>query len=369
MKRIALLVPDMPERAELSPYLARIDSARWYTNFGPLACELETRIAALFAAPAGRRTHAVAMANATLALELALIAHALPAASRVLLPALTFVASAASVLRAGHIPVLCDVDASSWLLDPEIAGMLVRKAQIAAVMPVATYGSPQEPDLWDRFAERSGLPVVIDAAAAFANQWRSGESITIFSLHATKSLGAGEGAFAISSNPALAEEMRRLSNFGIRLPEGLVYSVGTNAKLSEYHAAVALASLDGWEARSARRVRVHRLYLEALAERCPHVVLQRRSSEGVYATLPVLLPQGAVASRVAAVLAERAIETRRWYCPTLERHPAFSRLPVAGELRVTEALSERLLALPFHTRLDDGDVERVCDELAAALRN
>ena len=98
-------------------------------------------------------------------------------------------------------------------------------------------------------------------------------------------------------------------------------------------------------------------------------MLQRRSSEGVYATLPVLLPQGAVASRVAAVLAERAIETRRWYCPTLERHPAFSRLPVAGELRVTEALSERLLALPFHTRLDDGDVQRVCDELAAALRN
>lgn len=367
MKRIPLLVPDMPVQGELAPYLARIDAERWYTNFGPLATELEERSARFFAPAGTGAPQIVAMANATLALELALIALSLAAGSRVLLPALTFVASAASIVRAGHVPVLCDVDASSWLLTPEIAERVAGEARAAAVMPVATYGCPQDPAQWDRFTQRTGIPVVIDAAAAFANQSRLGKSAAIFSLHATKSLGAGEGALVVSSDRRLLEELRRLSNFGIHLPEGLVHRAGTNAKLSEYHAAVALASLDGWVQRSARRIEVHRRYLDRLAASCPNVRLQERAADGVYSIMPVLLPEGIAASPVAAGFAGQGIETRRWYCPTLEQHPAFSAMPVAGGLAVSRILSERLLALPFHTRMDDADVARVCDALANLL--
>jgi dTDP-4-amino-4,6-dideoxygalactose transaminase len=362
-KRIALLVPDMPTREELAPYLARIDQARWYTNFGPLATELERRLgAALGAGAAG----AVSVANATLGLELALLAHRLPARARVLLPALTFVASAASVRRAGLEPVFCDVDARSWLLTPEIARRALRSAQAAAVMPVTTYGHPQPAAPWDQFAVETGCPVVIDAAGAYGNQSGPSAACQVFSLHATKSLGAGEGGFALSTDAALLARIRRLSNFGIDVSTGDVEDAGTNAKLSEYHAAAALASLDGWEARRARRVALHRRYLAALAAHCPSVALQERDAGGVYSILPVLLPEKRDAREVARRLAAEGIETRRWYCPTLERHPAFRGCALAGPLEVCASLNDRLLALPFHVQLEDAEIETVCRALGRA---
>lgn len=161
--------------------------------------------------------------------------------------------------------------------------------------------------------------------------------------------------------------MRRLSNFGIDLSSGAVRSVGTNGKLSEYHAAVALASLDGWAARRERRRRLHETYVEVLAKRCPTLRLQARAAEGAYSILPVLLPTGLRAADIQARLAQQGIETRRWYCPALNHHAAFSEVAVAGSLEVSETLSERLLSLPFHTALSADDVNTVCAALAEML--
>jgi dTDP-4-amino-4,6-dideoxygalactose transaminase len=366
MKRIPLLIPDMPSRADIARYLDRIDSARWYTNFGPLVVELEADLAARFAT-LGHDVRVVTVANATVGLELALIAHALPAGARVLVPALTFVASAASIVRAGLVPVVCDVDESSWLLTPDAAARLAKSSGAAAVMPVSTYGCPQDADAWDRFSIETGLPVVLDAAGAFGNQESTGRSCGVFSLHATKTLGAAEGGFIVSTDTPMLEQLRSLTNFGITVPEGLVHVAGTNAKLSEYHAALALASLGRWAARRERRTALHRRYLEALARHCPAVTTQRRPADGVYSILPVLLPEGSNSTLVGKRLAARGIETRRWYCPTLERHPAFSGLPVAGELRVSAVLNERLLAIPFHVFLSDEDMDTVCNELGRAI--
>jgi len=211
------------------------------------------------------------------------------------------------------------------------------------------------------------VDVVIDAAGAFGNQRAAGAGSQVFSLHATKSLGAGEGGFIASTDALLLERVRQLSNFGIDASSGLVAVAGANAKLSEYHAAVALASLEGWSAQRERRVALHRRYLEALARHCPALALQERPADGVYSILPVLLPAGCDAQRTAQTLAGAGIETRRWYCPTLERHPAFRALPAAGALEVCARMNERLLALPFHTRLSDEDVETVCIALARAI--
>lgn len=366
MKQIALLIPDLPTQAQLAPYLERIDAARWYTNFGPLVRALQARLAAEFSAARGMPT-VVSVANATLGLELALLALRLPPRSRVLLPALTFVASAASIVRAGHQPVFCDVASDTWILTPDIAREVAEKERIAAVMPVATYGCEVAVQEWDRFTQELGIPVVIDAAGAYGNQTRAGHNQAVFSLHATKSLGAGEGGFIVATDPALPEEVQRLSNFGIDLSSGAISSVGTNAKLSEYHAAVALASLDGWAQRQAYRQRLHAGYIDVLTRLCPGVRLQRRRPDGVYSILPVLLPQGMGAVDVQARLKQRGVETRRWYCPTLDQHVAFREMPIAGKLRVSGTLNERLLALPFHAFLSEQDVTTVCAALAAVL--
>ena len=90
-------------------------------------------------------------------------------------------------------------------------------------------------------------------------------------------------------------------------------------------------------------------------------------SEGAYSILPVLLPAGLRAADIQARLAQQGIETRRWYCPTLNHHAAFAAVAVAGSLDVSETISERLLSLPFHTALSTQDVETVCATLAPML--
>src|SRR4051812_40022374 len=113
--KIPLLVPDLPTREHLAPLLDRIDREHWYTNFGPLVTELENKMADLLSTQSSRQ-HAITVSNGTLGLELAVLALSLPAGSRVLVPSLTFVASAAAVIRAGCVPVFCDVEPDTWLL-------------------------------------------------------------------------------------------------------------------------------------------------------------------------------------------------------------------------------------------------------------
>lgn len=350
----------MPDADALRPWLKRIDAARWYTNFGPLVTELESKLTSCFA----KDTHAVTVNSATMGLELALIALDLPPGARVLLPGLTFAASAAAVLRAGGVPVFADVDPDEWLLTPAIAERVASEMRLGAVMPVSTYGAPQGSAEWDAFVVRTTLPVVMDAAAAFDTQKMGSRFTAVFSMHATKVLGAGEGGFVAAADAALLERVRRLSNFGVDVTTGSVETAGANGKLSEYHAAAALAALENWPRQRATRVRLHQTYLHALRDACPEVRPQRRPPDRAYSIFPVLLPEGHSAPNVQRRLAAEGIESRRWYCPTLDRHPAFSAMERAGTLEQCQVLTARLLALPFHPFLGAADVERVCRTLA-----
>lgn len=350
----------MPDADALTPWLRRIDAARWYTNFGPLVQELEAQLAARF--PGG--TGVVTVNSATMGLELALIALDLAPGSRILLPGLTFAASAAAVLRAGCVPVFADVDPETWLLTPSIAERAAGEMRLGAVMPVSTYGAPQSAAEWDAFVARTTLPVVIDAAAAFDTQDMGARFAAVFSMHATKVLGAGEGGFVVSADAAFLDRVRRLSNFGIDVSTGSVETAGANGKLSEYHAAAALAALEHWPRRRELRVQLHEAYLDALARACPGVRAQSRPADRAYSILPVLLPEGESAPNVQRRLATEGIESRRWYCPTLDRHPAFSAMARAGTLQQCQTLTARLLALPFHPFLAREEVQRVCATLA-----
>ena len=188
-----------------------------------------------------------------------------------------------------------------------------------------------------------------------------------FSLHATKPLGVGEGGLFVSADVGLAEKVRRLANFSFE--HALVYSShGTNAKMSEYAAAVGLVQLERWPRLLQRRREVYDEYRRRLAA-LPLVRLQPLDTPP--ATLCVQLPADAAA--VAAALAQAQIETRRWYLPPLYQHPALRNLRCLGpqgsdRLPVTEQLATSLLGLPLHSRLTSDDVSTVVDALATTLR-
>lgn len=362
---IRCLIPDLPRAEELAPWLARIDQNRWYTNSGPLVVEFEQRLLEFVAgdAPAS----CVTLSSGTSALEVGLTALGIGAGMRVLIPALTFPATALAVMRCGAVPVLADVCHRTWMLTPAIAREALARERIDLVMPVAAFGLSLPADAWDTFIAETGVPVLADAAGALGVQAPGRSMHWAFSLHATKPMGIGEGGLFVSFDHALVKRIRRLANFGFE--KSVIQSGGgTNAKLSEYAAAVGLAQLRRWSDVQERRRAMHREYLRLLAD-VPGVRLQA-GAEVPPATLCVQVPVDAGA--VAALLAEEGIETRRWYLPPLHEQPAFegmSRIGADGGsvLATTEALATTLLGLPFHTRLSPDDLGRVVEALRAAL--
>lgn len=363
--RVPLLVPRLPDAQALRPYLDRIDRNHWYSNFGPLVQGLETRLAATFGSPT---PSVVTVSNATIGIELALRALALPVGALVLVPSFTFVATAIAVLSAGLTPLCCDVDPNTWQLTPDIARESVAKVDVRAVIPVCVFGAEQPGEGWHRFWAETGIPVVIDAAAAFGNQLDPGPTCAVFSMHATKPLASGEGGFVLSRSEEMVESIRQLSNFGINLHRpgaaiGVSTMIGVNAKLSEYHAAVGHASLDVWETSSRTRKEMYEAYSALLSAAVgDQVAWQAASAETVRSVCAFLMPSTAARDQAEVRLARQGVATRRWYCPTVDQHPAFSHiehLPTP----LAHRIAGRLLGLPFHLMLEEADMCLIASSL------
>lgn len=373
---IPYLVPDLPSIDEALPWLKQIDQARWYTNFGPLMKEFELQAAKVIAAASGGGADGVddifvaATCSGTAALETALLALNLPPGSKILLPSFTFPATGTAILRAGMQPVFTEVSDDSWLLTPAIARTALGRLNFDAVMPVGAFGCPLPVDEWDGFCLDTGIPVLIDAAAGFGNQAIGKHTTVVFSLHATKPLGVGEGGLVVSHSAEFIDQVRRLSNFGFQ--NGEVRQPGTNAKMSEYHAAVGLAQLKRWPEIVRRRAGLMDAYLKCLRPNAGKIRLQRGPGQWVHGAMPVRLPRDMSVLHVAGRLERSGIGTRRWYYPPLHRHPAFAAFPRIGpkengDLPITDRLGESLLGLPFHPYLDDAKVSYVCRRLEEEL--
>ena len=365
MERIPLLIPDLPRADELIGLLREIDANRWYTNFGPLAKRFEAQLAGGFEPHVP--VSVASVCNCTLALELLLAACRLPADSTVLVPALTFVATGTAIRRAGHRVLVADVDPHTWTMTPEIARAAAEAHRVACVIPVTTLGCPVDAERWDAFSAETGIPVIIDAAGALGNQ-AAGRGIAVaFSLHATKTMGIGEGGFAVSGDADWIERVRCLSNFGIDPGDFKVHQAGTNAKLSEYHAAVGIAALARWPERATLRRSLAADYRRRLEAECAGVQFQQRPAEGAYAAFCILLPASTDPALAGSRLSAVGIETRRWYYPPLNGHPAFADSMVAGGLGATADISGRMLGLPFHLDLNPARLDRIAQELAQIL--
>lgn len=318
---IRLLVPKMPTRDDLLPYLKEIDESQWYSNFGPLERSLCARLSDRYGA------HVVTVGSCTAGLELMYWYWKKCGHDTIELPSLTFPATILAARRAGLRVKFADVDPETWT-HPAVAGF-----------GVASDGT------W------------VDAAAAFGDQKVRRHQTAVFSLHATKTVGAGEGGFIVTHNAQLAERWQRQTNFGFR--DGISQYWGTNAKLSEYHAAVAHASLDAWDPEPWLRLDGwYRRYL-------PLFVKQQKRPPGVYPILAVLLPQEVSVEGVSQRLCTRGIETRRWYWPSMHQHPTCG--DPEARLPITEEISDRLLGLPYHLFLTEDDVKRVCATLSEEI--
>jgi dTDP-4-amino-4,6-dideoxygalactose transaminase len=358
--------PLLPPAEALLPYLREIDAARFYSNRGPLVWQLEQRLAALLGQPG----HAVRLAaSGTLALELAILAHAgraTPERPLALMPAFTFAATAQAAERCGYRPVFVDIASGRWTLDPATLAAHPSRAQAGLVVAVAAYGILPDTAALAALQTETGLPVVVDAAAAFEPLLDAPGALTpalplALSLHATKGFSSGEGGAVLWPNRAAQARVVQIANFGFRKSRE-AETVGLNGKLSEYHAAVGLAMLDGLALRRRAHVSVTLHYAGiAAGRRLPGRLHLPPRISPAYALFE--FADAATCRRAESVLRDRGIETRRWYGRGVHRQPYFAR-PDAPVLPMTADLCDRLLGLPMAPDMTECDIARVLDALA-----
>lgn len=364
---IPVLRPRLPPAERLLPYLRRIDETRVYTNWGPLAEELENRLCRCFSLPRGGVVSAGSGTSALIAAILAAAGRATRERRSAIVPALTFVATAAAAESCGYALRIADVDPETWQLDPERLAARVELDDVGVVIPVAPFGRPVPQDAWLEFRERTDIPVVIDGAAMFESATEGkilGGLPVAMSFHATKAFATGEGGCVASSDTGLVERIGQALNFGFYGSRDSA-TPSLNGKLSEYHAAIGLAALDEWNVTREDIARVLDLYRESFDRLglANHLVCAPAVAS------PYVLFQAATqreANAVAASLELDGISYRIWYGGGLQSHTHFAGC-ASDPLPVTEELAPRLLGLPFAVDLEAEVVERIGAAVALGL--
>lgn len=346
---VPVMRPRLPDPGLVAPRLRSAQECGVFSNFGPQVTELESRFAAWLGVSAER---VVSASNATLALAGAVAVTGRPDWA---VPSFTFAASVAAPLLAGTQVTFRDVDADSWWLDS--GGIGDHEAAIA----VAPFGSAVD---LDRYAGRED--VVIDAAASLGTRpdlrdlpasWS-----VVFSLHATKVLGAGEGGIAVFGDAERAQRFRMWTNFGFfGTRESRL--AGVNAKMSEIQAAYANTALDGWDEErtewTAARDLVVRVGDEVGLRTFP------ASRDCVTPYWITVYPDAATTDLVERDLAEHGIGTRRWWSRGCLRMPAYADAP-HGPLPVTEDVADRYLGLPMYRGFGEREAELILRALEEA---
>lgn len=337
----------------------------WISSFGPAVREFEGRVERFTGVP-----HAVATMNGTAAIHLALVALGVGPGDEVLVPDLTFVATANAVRYCGAVPVLCDVLRETWQISPADAAAR-RTSRTRAVVPVHLYGNPADVDALR--AALPGLPIVEDAAEAFGARLRGRPVGTLgllaaFSFYGNKVVTTGEGGMVVTRDGRLAKRLRFLRDHAMDARRRYWHpEIGFNYRMTALQAAVGLGQMDRIEEILRRKRAIAAAYAAGLAG-APGVVLHPTppGTDGVFWMYSILLPNRTVRDRVADRLAARGIETRPFF------HPVSSLPPYRGlggrPRSVARDLSRRGLNLPSGPGLGAAEIDEICDAVRAAIR-
>ncbi len=324
----------------------------------------------------GRR-HGVAVANGTVALELAVAALELEPGDEVIMPSFTIISCALAVVHRGGIPVLVDSDPETWCLDAaQVADRIGPRTR--AIMPVHIYGHPADLDPLLDLAESHGIAVIEDAAEAHGAEYltrRDGSrswhrcgsfgDASCFSFYANKLVTTGEGGMVLTDDDDIAERLRSLRNLchqpGRRFHHD---AIGFNFRLTNLQAALGVGQIERIDAVVARKREIGRRYDERLS-RVPGLQLpvERPWARNVYWMYGLVLDDSVdhTPETLEGELRRRGIETRPFFLGLHEQTALRRRGLFAGDSHpVAERLARRGLYLPSGTGLTDLEVDTVC---------
>lgn len=363
--------PNIGNRAELTARFESVLDSRWLTNGGRQAQEFERRMAQLTGAK-----HCIATCNATVALEIA--ARALDMRGEVIVPSMTFIATAHALFWQGITPRFCEVDPVTHTLDVRDVERLIT-CETTGIVGVHLWGRSCDIAGLSEVADRHGLKLLFDAAHATGCSY-GGRPIgsfgdaEVFSFHATKIANSFEGGAITTNNGALAEKIRLMHNFGFKGMDNVIH-LGTNGKISEVAAAMGNVSLDSLEHFIAANRANYDRYRSGLASLPGFTMVGYDESErNNYHYVVFEIDDAASAldrdTLLAALHAEN-IRARRYFWPGCHRMEPYRSLPVYEGLRlpVTERILSRVVVLPTGTTASDEDVDVVCKVIQLTIDN
>lgn len=351
----------MPPYDEYCNEIRELWVSHWLTHTGVKHQQLEEQLERYLDIP-----NVELFSNGHMALELAL--RALDLTGEVITTPFTFASTTQSILRNGLTPVFCDIEDKYYTMDPQKIEALITE-KTSAIIPVHVYGNVCDYKAIHKIAEKYGLKVVYDAAHAFGetvddiNVSNLGD-ITMYSFHATKVFNTVEGGCLAFSDGRYVKEFKALRQFGMYGKED-AEMVGTNAKMTEFHAAMGICNLRHIDEYIAKRELCVNKYRERLSNTdgvtlCP--VQENVRSNHAY--FPVVFDEkkfGSNRDEVADRLARENIFARKYFYPLTSDFSIVRNSFKVNETPIAKHISDNILTLPLYSDLTVSDVDRICD--------
>jgi dTDP-4-amino-4,6-dideoxygalactose transaminase len=351
-------------KSEIDGAIARVLESCQFV-LGPEIAAFENEFAAYCAT-----TDCIAVNSGTSALHLALLATGVGPGDEVITVPFTFVASVATILYTGAKPVLVDIEPRTFNMNPAAIQAAI-SPRTKAIMPVHLYGHPADMDFIMDVARKLGLIVIEDAAQAHGARYKgrpvgSIGDIACFSFYPAKNLGAyGEGGAVTTSNPAYAEKIRSLRDWGQDRKYHHVLH-GYNYRLEAIQGAILRVKLRHLETWTEARRRIVEKYGDLLADADVVLPVEMEWARHVYHLFTV---RSKNRDATQAALLNQGIQTGVHYATPVHLQPAYQDLGYGlGSLPESEKTAKEVLSLPMYPELTDAQLETVAEALTACAR-
>jgi len=368
---------DLDFGSEEAAAVQAVIASKWLT-MGSVTQEFEQA----FAAYTGAK-HTLSVTNATAALHMSCLALGLGPGDEVIVPSLTFVATANAVRYVGATPVFADVNGENDLnISPaEIEKLITPRTRAIIVVHYAGYPCAMPRIL--EIANQHGLRIIEDnahgvGASLDGRQLGTWGDIGCFSFFSNKNMTTGEGGMLTTNNDELYEKLRIFRSHGMTTltwdrHKGHAYSydvveLGYNYRIDEIRAALGLEQLKKLDHNNQRRAHLTRLYRDTIQELVPEVIIPFANHPGTssHHILPALLPKTTERIKVRDHLKAEGIQTSIHY-PPVHTFTAYRELAKNCALPLTEDFARREITLPLYPTMQEQDVVSVVQEIRTAL--
>lgn len=357
--KIQVTNSSMPKIEEYIEEIKELWESHWLTNMGVKHKQLELELMRYL-----DTSNITLFANGHLALESAI--EALDLTGEVITTPFTFVSTTHAIVRNGLKPVFCDINLDDYTIDVDKLESLITE-RTSAIIPVHVYGTVCNLDKIEKIANKYNLRVIYDAAHAFGIKVNGRDisnfgDASMFSFHATKVFNTIEGGAIIFKDSKLKNKLNNIKNFGITGQES-VESIGGNAKMNEFQAAMGLCNLRHLDKEIDKRKKVVERYRENL-EGVKNIKLIK-NQEGIksnYAYFPILFENYKMnRNEVFELLKENNIIARKYFYPLTNEFQCYKGKFDSNSTPVAKYISERILTLPLYADLKLEDVDRICN--------